>query len=332
MPIALFVMPVLHSIGAHMELDWLEDFVALAAVQNFSRAAEVRHVTQPAFSRRIRMLESWVGTGLFERQPRRIGLTAAGERFRPHAESILRDLRQAKADALDAAGRAKTTLTIAATHALSFSFFPHWVRSRAPAALLGSLNLMSDSMGACEEIMLRGEASFLLCHGHAQVEGKLNKRQFRFARIGEDLLVPLCAPEEQGKPLWPVRVSADSAPVPYLAYAPASGLGRILEADWRSRGLHLKLQTTMTARLAAALLTMAEDGQGVAWLPLSLATEHIARGALVNAGEPGLATPLEIVLCRPVARLGEVAEQFWQSLSTGQDGVLCDSPLQALMR
>ncbi|WP_164666734.1 helix-turn-helix domain-containing protein, partial [Pseudomonas viridiflava] len=50
-----------------MELVWLEDFNALAESGNFSRAADARHVTQPAFSRRIRALESWVGVELFER-------------------------------------------------------------------------------------------------------------------------------------------------------------------------------------------------------------------------------------------------------------------------
>ncbi|MCB2102451.1 MAG: LysR family transcriptional regulator, partial [Rhodobacterales bacterium] len=37
-----------------MELSWLEDFVALAETGSFSRAAERRNLTQPAFSRRIR--------------------------------------------------------------------------------------------------------------------------------------------------------------------------------------------------------------------------------------------------------------------------------------
>ena len=59
-----------------MDLTWLEDFVALAEVRNFSRAAERRHVTQPAFSRRIRSLEDWVGVPLFERTPTGVRLTA----------------------------------------------------------------------------------------------------------------------------------------------------------------------------------------------------------------------------------------------------------------
>ncbi|MCT7654667.1 LysR family transcriptional regulator [Oceanimonas sp. NS1] len=44
-----------------MELKWLKDFVALNEHGSFSKAAEARFVTQPAFSRRIRSLENWLG-------------------------------------------------------------------------------------------------------------------------------------------------------------------------------------------------------------------------------------------------------------------------------
>ena len=59
-----------------MELNWLEDFLALAERRNFSRAAEARHVTQPAFSRRIRALEDWVGTPLVVRASQGVVLNA----------------------------------------------------------------------------------------------------------------------------------------------------------------------------------------------------------------------------------------------------------------
>ena len=50
-----------------LDLDWLEDFVALAETGNFSRAAEARAIAQPAFSRHIRSLEDWVGIDLIDR-------------------------------------------------------------------------------------------------------------------------------------------------------------------------------------------------------------------------------------------------------------------------
>ena len=62
-----------------MNLIWLEDFLALAATGNFSRAAEERHSSQPAFSRRIRGLEEWVGADLFDRSTQPARLTEVGE-------------------------------------------------------------------------------------------------------------------------------------------------------------------------------------------------------------------------------------------------------------
>lgn len=307
-----------------MDLDWLDDFLALVGHQSFSRAAATRNVTQPAFSRRIQMLEAWVGAPLFQRHPRRIVLTQAGERFHAAIEAIPLALRHARAQALDAADRSTRALSIAATHALSFTFFPQWARRNIHAGNLGALSLLSDSMAACEDMMLRGEASFLLCHKHEADPGSLRSRQFIHRVVGEDSLVPLCAPDDRGRPVWPVASRA-SGPVPHLAYAPQSGLGRILAADWRTRKIAPDLNEIMVARLAAALLTMAEEGRGVAWLPLSLAADSLQRGRLVRAtDDERLSTSVEIVLYRPVARLGAAAESFWSGVEELNTRALSD--------
>ncbi len=64
-----------------MDTSWLQDFLTLADCGNFSRAAERRNMTQPAFSRRIRMLEEWVGAALFDRSTHQATLTPAGACF-----------------------------------------------------------------------------------------------------------------------------------------------------------------------------------------------------------------------------------------------------------
>src|SRR6056297_1929335 len=64
-----------------MELRWLEDFIVLARTQHFSRAAEEQNVTQPTFSRRIKLLEEGMGTTLINRQTLPLTLTPAGEEF-----------------------------------------------------------------------------------------------------------------------------------------------------------------------------------------------------------------------------------------------------------
>jgi DNA-binding transcriptional LysR family regulator len=106
-----------------METAWLEDFLAVLDEGGFSRAAERRAVSQPAFSRRIRALEDWIGASLFDRNTHSVRLTAAGERFLPAAEEMLRRLQIGRLDAIAASQEASETLRLAATHVLSLTFF-----------------------------------------------------------------------------------------------------------------------------------------------------------------------------------------------------------------
>jgi DNA-binding transcriptional LysR family regulator len=298
-----------------MELNWLEDFLALAEHRNFSRAAEARHVTQPAFSRRIRALENWVGTPLVLRAPGGVVLNAAGEYLRDQALGLARGLHQMRRGTLEAAGRAGATLSIAATHALSFTFFPGWIRARAPLETLGTLNLISDSMAACERILLAGDADFLLCHHHAEAPHPFAPDAFISIAVGHDLLVPLCIPDDSGGPRWALTGALAGAPARFLAYSGPSGLGRILEASWRSGGRAPSLDTVFTSPVAAALLTMARQGQGIAWLPRTLAAEDMTAGRLVDAGGGEYSVAVEIRLFRPRHRQSPTAEAFWRAVS-----------------
>ncbi|KPX08263.1 Transcriptional regulator, LysR family, partial [Pseudomonas syringae pv. coryli] len=76
----------------NLESKWLEDFSALAATRSFSQAAERRFVTQPAFSRRIRSLESALGLTLVNRSRTPIELTAAGQLFLVTARTVVEQL------------------------------------------------------------------------------------------------------------------------------------------------------------------------------------------------------------------------------------------------
>lgn len=293
-----------------MELIWFEDYLALAETLNFSRAAEARHVTQPAFSRRIRALEEWIGAALFTRTTHGVALTPAGEHFHNQAEVLTRALHQLRRDTLEVSGRGARLLSIAATHALSFTFFPKWVRRHESVLALGNLNLISDSMQACEQMMLRGDAQFLLCHSHPNMSSRLEAGHFKSIVVGADTLVPLSAPGPDNTPRW----SLDGGePVKYLAYSAQSGLGRIVAAPWGDRGRGLMLETVFTSHLAATLLSMARAGDGVAWLPRTLAEEDIAAGLLLEAGDSKFEIPIEIRLFRPVARQSDAAESVWKA-------------------
>ena len=80
-----------------METKWLEDFVSLAETRSFSRSAQLRHVTQPAFSRRIQSLEAWAGVDLVDRSSYPTSLTAAGATLYTQALELLQALHIARA-------------------------------------------------------------------------------------------------------------------------------------------------------------------------------------------------------------------------------------------
>lgn len=301
-----------------MELDWLEDLLALCASGSFSRAAEQRHVTQPAFSRRIRALEDWVGAPLVDRSAHPASLTEAGRRFRPAAEEILRRLAAAREEARAAEAAAAATLRFAATHALSLSFFPAWLRALEPRLRLGPIQLVSDSLQACEDLMSQGRAQFLLCHRHPEVAGRLDGADFASVRVGGDTLVPVCAADGAGGPRFALPGARGGA-LPVLAYSEESGLGRILRAVGAQAPGGARLEPVFTSHLAVVLKRMALDGRGLAWLPLSLIGDELADGRLVPAGGHDWPVLVEIRLVRRRAPAAPAAEAFWRAAAA--DGI-----------
>jgi DNA-binding transcriptional LysR family regulator len=105
--------------------------------------------------------------------------------------------------------------------------------------------------------------------------------------------------------------------VPYLAYGSASGLNRILQAHWTERN-RPDVVPVISSLLAATNLELAKEGQGLAWLPLSLAEGDLAAGRLVRAGGAETDVPMQIVIYRPKSRLSPHAERFWEKVISSE--------------
>ncbi|NML48143.1 LysR family transcriptional regulator [Ramlibacter sp. G-1-2-2] len=275
-----------------MNLSWLEDFLALAASGNFSRAAQERHMTQPAFSRRIRALEEWLGAELFDRSSQPARLTAAGEWLRPIAQDLLARVARLPGEARAVAEAHSSTLRLAATHALSFSFVPGWLQALQAN---GPIQLVSDVLQRCEALLQQRQVQFVVAHAPAGESGLLDAAGVPAITIGRDRLLP-------------VR-SAQAPEGALLAFSDESGLGRIV----RQRvGQELAgLQAVFTAHLASVLKSMALEGRGLTWLPESLVREELASGRLAVHGPAHWVVDLEIRLYRDPAPLGAYAEAFW---------------------
>jgi DNA-binding transcriptional LysR family regulator len=96
-----------------MELRHLRYFVAVAEMENVSRAATQRlHVAQPSLSRQIRDLEDEVGVQLLERTAKSVRLTAAGRAFLDEARTILKHTNEAVIKARMIGGKCETELHV----------------------------------------------------------------------------------------------------------------------------------------------------------------------------------------------------------------------------
>lgn len=296
-----------------METKWLLDFLSLVDTGNFSRSADARATTQPAFSRRIRALEDWVGATLFDRSTQPIELTQAGAQFRPVAEEVLRRLLQSREEIQQIGRSTESTITFAATHSLSLVFFPRWISSIEDKTGVLRTRLDSNQIANCVQTLLHGECHFLLLPTHANVEIQLPEERFSSLVVGHDRLIPVSAPDEAGGPRHHLPGTRE-APVHYLAYAPSSASGRAVDFMLSHHPEPPVLHRVFDTHLAAVLKSMALQGRGLAWLPESEIGAELASGALLPSGDDSHVIQTAIRLFRSRDQLPAAPEGFWAKL------------------
>jgi len=294
-----------------LDLEWLEDFLALAETGNFSRAAQARHIAQPAFSRHIKSLEEWTGVPLFDRSAHPTVLTPAGQRFKPLLEDLLGRLESARSLARAAHDEAAAGLRFAATHLLSLAFFPAWFSRVEQTLGPRTVQMHSNDLAACEDLLLQRSVQFLLCHGHPAVPGRLEASGHPMHPIGEDTLLPVAIANADGAPAFRIDAPAPGQALPILAYHASSGLGRMLQACLPSLPEDAPQQTVFASHHAVVLKAMALEGRGVAWLPRSLVAAELRGGQLAVAGGDAWALPMQIRLYRQPMEMTESAEALW---------------------
>src|SRR5207244_4002457 len=100
-----------------VEVDQAGAFVAIVRRGGFTRAAAALHLSQPAVSRRLELLEREMGQPLFDRTRGGARLTEAGRTFLPHAEALLASMRDGleAVQALNRADRGTVTLAMVGT-------------------------------------------------------------------------------------------------------------------------------------------------------------------------------------------------------------------------
>lgn len=294
-----------------MELAWLEDFLTLSSTLNFSRAAELRNLTQPAFSRRIRNLESWLGVTLIDRSTFPASLTPEGLSFRKGAQEMVRALYREKEHCLQLGGAEPSFHSFVTLHTIAMSFFPKWLRSLE--ARLGSMRtqVVVGPMHDCVESLISGASDFMLFYAHPSVPLLIDAQQYPSLAIGRERLIPVSIPGRSGKPRYALK--ADK-PIPYLRYARHTYITRLIDTILAAQPHLPEFEVVHENRLTLALKAMVLEGYGMTWLPESTIAAELQAATLVPAGPEEWWLEMHIRAYRSAIRGAREKERVWASL------------------
>lgn len=254
-----------------LELRDLRLVLALAASGTTARAAGVLHLTQPAVSRALIAAEDRIGTRLFDRTPRGLVVTPAGERLVAGATRLLAEMTE-----LERQVRAPSALPARLRLVCECYTAYHWL----PSALVRLRELVPDV-----------ELTLAVEHTHAPVAalgaGDIDIALLTTAAVPAALAErPLFADEivfvlAASHPLAARKalstadlkattILASSAPVAEQRWFIARAFGRARP----------KLRIERVP-LTEAILDLARAGMGVAVMSEWIASPHLARGDLV---------------------------------------------------
>jgi DNA-binding transcriptional LysR family regulator len=277
-----------------METKWLEDFVSLAETRSFSRSAQLRHVTQPAFSRRIQALEAWAGTDLVDRSSYPTHLTPAGQTLYAQALEMLQGLQTTRAMLRGHVTAGQGMIEFAVPHTLAFTFFPAWLSELREQ--FGPIKSRLIALNVHDAVLrlVEGSCDLLIAYHNDAQPIALDPQRYEMVVLGQEWLSPWVAPSADGSALWSLPGQA-AAPVPYLAYASGAYLAQVTELLQRHAPTPLHLDRVYETDMAEGLKVMALEGHGLAFLPTSAVRAELAAGRLVPADEGGLG-PLRMTL------------------------------------
>jgi len=275
-----------------MEIDQIEAFVAIVRGGGFTRAAAALHLSQPAVSRRLSLLERELGAPLFERLGNRVLLTEAGKAFLPHAEALLASMR----DGIDAVralgGTDRGSITLALVGTLASTTLTEALRvfrEKHPDVRLLLRTALSREVSA---LVRRGDATLGLRYG-ADPDPDLVS-----VPIHDEPRIVVCSPRHRlarARSVGPRALAGDAwIGFPPRTEQPEEPSGTSLRERLAACGLggaEIIAVDSLTAQKR-----MVEAGFGLAVLPESAVDEELRAGTLCVLSVAPMRVTIPVVL------------------------------------
>lgn len=280
-----------------MDVKEIEAFVAIARQGGVTRAADHLRRSQPAISRRIRLLEDRLDAPLIERVRGRAKLTEAGEIFLPYAETVLATIKdgaeavRALSDADHGSVMVALVGTLASTSIIGqLSDF----RRAYPGA---RVELCTARSSEVSDLVRRGEATFGLRYYMDTAPDLISEE------VAAEAMWVVCAPDHPcaGKKPRDVAVLADDRWVGFPADRNPGAKGQhdrqaALSRQLTAAGLghaEIVIIDSLTAQKR-----LVEAGFGLALMPESAIQEELRLGTLAVIEVPDLRVTVPVTVVR----------------------------------
>ncbi|MGR3699296.1 MAG: LysR family transcriptional regulator [Roseovarius sp.] len=284
-----------------MRLEWLDDILAVADAGSLARAAEIRHVSQSAFTRRLRAIEEALGVPLFDRRRKPVVLLPDIEAQSGEMRALATQLRHLRESLMQSAGA--RGLTLACQHAITTTHSPAIV-SILTAQGGRPVRVRSDNREECLLRLLSGEADLAVVYAVPEIAPLTLNRSFEQVLLGRERLRPVAAPRlAQGNDL------------PFIGYPADVFLGQIMARAILPRiPAHRVLRRRAETALTLAAHEYARRGIGVAWLPEDMVQRDLDEGRLVPLDQTLPEQEMELWMIRLSERNDDGWAHDWSRL------------------
>jgi DNA-binding transcriptional LysR family regulator len=305
-------MQIMHYVAV-VDITLFNDLERLSGTGNFSQAAKLGNISQPAFSRRIKTLEAWVGATLVDRSRQPVKLTAAGTQMLEVGLQSLAYIERERSQILETQSLPeKYIVAFGEQHSISWRFYTNWLRAFEESYGPILSRLRADDLPHCMRDLQNGDVDFVIAYtraGEAPADGES-------IVIGKDRLVLVCQPDSEGKPIF--NFESEDVCIPFLQFGEAAPISEHLVSMFQDHKLEPRLQSVYENSMAGALLIRARDGTGVAWLPESLIDADLVSKTLVRTGREDWTVALDIRLYRNEQYSNRLTRSIWSFLEARQ--------------
>ena len=300
-----------------MRLEWLEDLIAIAECESLTLAAEQRNLSQSAFSRRLQVIENWLGMEVVDRTQRPTKIAAAVNHQLNDIRSLAVELRRMRSEMQSWVSN-QPPLVIACQHTLGVALFPRFIAHLRQQSPNVPIKLRSGNRDQIYSLLMLRQADVLVSYETDTLQLATDDALIEKITLAHDQFIPICGGQYNVNRI-PANetIAIGNNNLDLIAYPPEVFFGammenQILPALRKNNNISIAVETA----LVPAVFELVRAGIGVAWLPALFAQVYLNSGEVQDLSARYGASDMRIVAARLKSARSTLIDSVWIQLQS----------------